>query len=138
MGSTSENYAMNPRAYRHFPSNIITEVSDEYKGSVRDSIMNIEPDLSFKSTRRFPSNLVTNTIADPSEDSARRAISGLNVNEYRRVESMVNQPQGYSYNTPTTTTMRHGSAHVQTYPKTPEMTQQQGVRVIGRREATSP
>jgi hypothetical protein len=50
---------MNPRAYRHFPSNIITEVSDEYKGSVRESIMNIEPDLSFKSTRQqFPSNLV--------------------------------------------------------------------------------
>jgi hypothetical protein len=85
MATSSNNYSMNPRVYRHFPSNIITEVSDEYKGSVRESIMNIEPDLSFKSTRRFPSNLVTHNIADPGEDAARRAISGLNVNEYRRV-----------------------------------------------------
>lgn len=136
MANTGENYAMNPRVYRHFPSNIITEVSDEYKGSVRESIMNIEPDLSFKSTRRFPSNLVTNTIADPNEEAARRAISGLNVNEYRRVESMVNQPQNYSYNTPTTTT-RLGSAYPQTYTRTSEISQQ-GVRVIGRREVISP
>lgn len=81
----SDNYPINPRVYRHFPSNIITEVSDEYKGSVRESIMNIEPDLSFKSTRRFPSNLATNNISDPGEDAARRTTSGLNMNEYRRV-----------------------------------------------------
>lgn len=86
--STSNDvYQMNPRVYRHFPSNIITEVSDEYRGSVRESIMNIEPDLSFKSTRQyFPSNLIN---AD-QEEGSKRIISGLNTSEYRKVESIVN------------------------------------------------
>lgn len=35
--------AMQPRLYRQFPSNIIQEVSEEYRGSVKESIMNLDP-----------------------------------------------------------------------------------------------
>ena len=31
------------RFYRHYPSNIIQEVSEEYRGSIKESIMNLDP-----------------------------------------------------------------------------------------------
>jgi hypothetical protein len=128
---------MNPRAYRHFPSNIITEVSDEYKGSVRESVMNIEPDLSFKSTRQhFPSNLVT--IADPPVEEGRRTVSGLtNASEYRKVENIVSGGQGSPY-------VRYGSGYTPQTVKAYEGSQQSSYqpvsspRVVVKKEVTSP
>lgn len=50
-----------PRFYRHYPSNIIQEVSEEYRGSVKESIMNLDPEMSNRSTRQlFPSHLYYN------------------------------------------------------------------------------
>lgn len=43
--------------YRHYPSNIIPEMSEEYRGSHRDSIVNIEPDMGYKALRVMTSNL---------------------------------------------------------------------------------
>lgn len=44
------------RFYRHYPSNIIQEVSEEYRGSIKESIVNLDAETSNRSVRQlFPS-----------------------------------------------------------------------------------